>query len=298
MVKDTNIFTKVSAKIIKTKVPPLFSTGLSTTYVLQVHNAATDHSFRVGKTYTDFVVFRDQLLRNGAHECDNSALCGAFHSDMHTHFPPKVLMHRHADVVHLREWKFQDLLDLVVRFINASRSSTCGYAREAVPNSLIVFLFDGAKMDKRKFWIPLQRTHRGRRIPRAVIEEAIRIARDNQNVDDDNEVNERHMGSIDSILESHGSVAVAVSVLDAVGSPGIALDVGTPPPGVANLHHADNNVSLDDDDDDAIATPTAVAGLLHSLRTTLAAIDDAKNLAALEDQVQSLFRDRHTQLHV
>ncbi|KDO34016.1 hypothetical protein SPRG_01290 [Saprolegnia parasitica CBS 223.65] len=294
MAKDTNIFTKVSAKIIKTKVPPLFSTGLSTTYVLQVHNAATDHSFRIGKTYTDFVVLRDQLLR--AHDCDNGALCAAFSSDMHAHFPPKVLMHRHADVVHLREWKFQDLLDLVVRFINASRSSTCAYAREAVPNSLIVFLFDGAKMDKRKFWIPLQRTHRGRRIPRAVIEEAIRIARDNHGVDEDDEVNERHMGSIDSILESHGSVAVVESVLDAAGSPGCALDVGTPE--VANQHRENNNASLDDDDDDAIATPTAVAGLLHSLRKTLEAIDDAKNLAALEDQVKSLFRDRHTQLHV
>ncbi|OQR85377.1 hypothetical protein ACHHYP_20584 [Achlya hypogyna] len=271
--KDTNIFTKVTAKVVQTKVPPLFSTGLSTTYVIQVHNAATQHHFRIGKTYTDFVVLRDQLLRDASHACANGP-CKNFARDVNEHFPPKVIMHRHADVIHLREWKFQDLLDYVVAYINTSRAGGCVHARETVPNNLIVFLFDGAKMDKRKFWIPLQRTHRGRRLPRALLDEALRIAHAPPDDEDDDD-NERHMGSIDTILESHGggTLAAAAAAIDA-GSPGRALDVGT---------------TMHDDD-------CGVGAALESLQAALAALDTAQDLAAVEAQVLVLFREQHARL--
>ncbi|OQR99175.1 hypothetical protein THRCLA_06587 [Thraustotheca clavata] len=273
--RDTNIFTKISVELTKTKVPPLFSTGLSTTYVLKVSNSVTNYHFAIGKTYSDFLLLRNQLLRDmdDSHVCDNVG-CRTFVDDSNVHFPPKVIMHRNADVIRNRELKFQDFLDYLVHYINGSRESSCSVARENVPNALIVFLFDGAKMNKRKFWIPAPR-HHARRIPQEILDQAFRLAKENkeeEHIDD-----EALIGRIQTILESHGgqSFVVENSEEDGSVSPGKAIEIGTP------FHLEDNN---------------DISTFLPSFKQALSRVDDPNELVEIEHQLNEMIAERKHQL--
>ncbi|ETW04704.1 hypothetical protein H310_03860 [Aphanomyces invadans] len=178
---ESNVFAKITTSIVTSKVPSLFATQGTTVHVIEVTNTVTRNAFRIGKTFHDFDDFVKQLQRVLASQehspCDNPG-CTTLLELTKERMPSRTLISRTPEVARRREENFQSLMDLWFSFINTSRESTCRTALANIPNALIVFLFDGAKMNTLRFWVPRSRSHRGKRIPRGVLKEIMRLAED------------------------------------------------------------------------------------------------------------------------
>ncbi|KAF0684512.1 Aste57867_23511 [Aphanomyces stellatus] len=175
MTTDSNIFSFVVVKITKTKTSSLF--GSKAAHVIHVKNTNTKGAFNMEKSFGDFAALVDGMVADmQAHTCANCH-CAAFVSTVHQHMPRKSLfLGANSQVLQLREIKFQDLLDYLVAYITASRTTMaaeCIVAQQTIPRKLIAFLFDGAKFDIRSFWFPPSRSRTKQRLARARVEQLL-----------------------------------------------------------------------------------------------------------------------------
>ncbi|CAK4081375.1 unnamed protein product [Aphanomyces euteiches] len=272
--KDSNVFVKITASVIKSKVPSLFATTGSTVHVIEVRNKVTNNSFKIGKTFADFdlIVKEIQSTVGDKHHCDNSH-CKGFISGVKEIMPPRSLISRTADVVRFREESFQNLLDFWFRFINTSRQSTCQVALAGIPNLIIVFLFDRAKMNKRRFWIPPQRSHRGKRLPRAMIEEALRLAEE--------ERLKAAEPSSDPLSSPPSSPVAAEGVAESAVIESILRRNGS---GVVDVDAEDAKEDLG----------AQVANMMQSMRILLDQVEDPEQLANIEAEMQEILRHQRS----
>ncbi|KAF0684513.1 Aste57867_23512 [Aphanomyces stellatus] len=272
--KDSNVFVKITASIVKSKVPSLFATSGSTVHVIEVKNKITNNSFKIGKKFSDFefMVKQMQGIFGDNHRCDNP-MCATFAQKAKDMMPPKSLITRVPEVTRRREESFQQLLDFWFTYINSSRppQTTCQAALADVPNAIIVFLFDGAKMNKRRFWIPPQRSHRGKRLPRAMIEEALRLAEE-----------ERLKAASDAMPPaSPVNGADGQEESDAVES--ILRKCGS-------ATYANDETKHDVGEE--------VANMMQSLRILLHQVEDPEQLSHIEAELQEMLRQQRESVEV
>ncbi|ETW01672.1 hypothetical protein H310_06293 [Aphanomyces invadans] len=144
MQNNLGVFDAVSIKVAKANI-----SQHAVTYTITVSNKDTHATVTTAKSDDDFVNLQRRIcnaLERG-HSCD--ALCPWFFVDVQGKLPKKPWFRSASNVrvVEARLHSYQDLIDVIVTFINSPHNRSCCRAKDRVPAVLFDFLFHGVDLD-------------------------------------------------------------------------------------------------------------------------------------------------------
>ncbi|ETV71062.1 hypothetical protein H257_13484 [Aphanomyces astaci] len=144
MQSNFGVFEAVTIKLTKANI-----NQHNVTYTVTVSNKDSHATVTTSKSDDDFVKLQGHICNalDRGHSCD--ALCPWFFVDVQGKLPKKPWFRStsHVRVVEARLNNYQDLLDVVVTFINSPHNRSCCRAKERVPAVLFDFLFRDNELD-------------------------------------------------------------------------------------------------------------------------------------------------------
>ncbi|RHY92619.1 hypothetical protein DYB37_010690 [Aphanomyces astaci] len=144
MQSNFGVFEAVTIKLTKANI-----NQHNVTYTVTVSNKDSHATVTISKSDDDFVKLQGHICNalDRGHSCD--ALCPWFFVDVQGKLPKKPWFRStsHVRVVEARLNNYQDLLDVVVTFINSPHNRSCCRAKERVPAVLFDFLFRDNELD-------------------------------------------------------------------------------------------------------------------------------------------------------